>query len=343
MAYAPFQSSRLASSPSTSVHAPAVPSSSDLPSSPTTASFYHRSPPCVSSSLSRNTSRPRLYKSQSSHRHSSARNLSVHSSSSPSTSTATNPFRSVHENARLQRSKQARAPRNLSAGSLVPDEPGGWTRDGEWEEFDQYEKDKLELEMLRERKEYKWEMRLKGEQASDAALDPEDEFDSDQEHGMQEEPPLDILSDYEPPLPSPLDPSATRLPSLASSISSSPFREPLSLAPSPPSDELDDVAMSNSAEESSQERRTKSIRAFESALLEATCPSCAVERGIAGDATGARCQKCGWEIAAEVLGPLELAFAAHGDVERGHLPLFSHTLFTGTLIFCQACEEQFAA
>lgn len=189
MAYAPFQPSRLASSPSNSLQLPPAPSSSDLPSSPTTASFYNASPSNITSSMSRNTSRPRLYKSQSSNRNSSARNTSVSRvspSSSPSASTITNPFRSIHENARLQRSKQAQAQRDLSKNSLIPDEPGGWTKDGEWEEFDHFEREKLELEMLKERKEWKWQMRLKEEQASDALLDPEDEFESDREQNMHE-------------------------------------------------------------------------------------------------------------------------------------------------------------
>jgi hypothetical protein len=223
----------------------------------------------------------------------------------------------------------------LSKGSLIPDEPGGWTRDGEWEEFDQYERERLEMEMLKERKEWKWQMKLKEEQASDALLDPEDEFDSEPERGMQEEgeryfiardldrmlildlatrtePPLDILSGYELPLPSPFDHSAAHLPSLASSVSSSPFLGSASLAPSPASDQVEDVAMSNSSNGASEEIRTRSIRAFEATLLEATCPACAEERSIRGDETGARCEGCDWGIRADVLHALELAFAAHG-------------------------------
>ncbi|GAA5948214.1 hypothetical protein JCM3765_001317 [Sporobolomyces pararoseus] len=358
MAYAPFQSSRLASSPSTAFHQAPAPSSSDLPSSPTTASFYNASPSNVASSVSRNTSRPRLYKSQSSNRTSSARNTNFSrdpSSSSPSTSAVTNPFRSIHENARLQRSRQAReAQRDLTQASLIPDEPGGWTQDGEWEEFDQHEKDRLVLEMLKEKKEWKWQMKLKDEQASDALLDPEDEFESDHERDMQEEPPPDILSEYEPPLPSPFDPFSTRLPSLASSVGSSPFLGPSSIAPSPAFDPLElhpdedeEMSLSNSSPRkgggSNDSTRSRSIRAFEESLLRATCPACARDGMIGGDETGAKCGNCDWGIKAEILKPLELAFASHGDAERGHLPLFSHTLFTGTIVFCQACDEQFAA
>lgn len=192
MAYAPYQSSRLASSPSAAFDpGPAsVASSSDVPSSPSTASFYglHHSTQAPSSTC-RNTSRPRLYKSQSSHRTSSARNTFARDSpsSSPSHAHVANPFRSIHENARLQRSRRASAQRDLTAASvLVPDEPGGWTRDGHWEEFDEYEKERLELEMLKERKEYKWQMKIKDEQASDALVDPDDEFAKDDEHDMHE-------------------------------------------------------------------------------------------------------------------------------------------------------------
>jgi len=174
--YAPFQPSLL-SSPHPH------PSSSDLPSSPTTSSFYQQAP---LTSLPRSTSstRPRLHKSQSSTRTNSVRNQF---SSSPSTTAPPNPFRQVHENARLQRAKESRvSTRDLGKGetSLIPDEPGGWTKEGEWEEFDPYEREKLELEMIRERKEWKYRMRLQGELAEDHLLDPEDEDQDEMEEGQ---------------------------------------------------------------------------------------------------------------------------------------------------------------
>ncbi|GAA5900846.1 uncharacterized protein JCM6883_004675 [Sporobolomyces salmoneus] len=355
MAYVPQQSSLLASSPLNLFQPnppPAVPSSSDVPSSPTTASFYNNPSPgnIGGSSILRTTttSRPRLYKSQSSHRNSSARNTTHHShsqrdgpSSSPSHTAITHPFRSIHEQARLQRSKQAKLQRELSNPSLVPDEPGGWTRDGEWEEFDQYEKERLEFEMMRERKEWKWEMKLKDQQASDALVDPDDEEFEGEE--MQE--------DYEAPLPSSFDPSAARIPSLASSVSSSPHFPPTYSRPPSPNYDMDlqaddDVSMLNSSPQRSGTGydRTRSIRTFEDTLLATTCPACAQAGTIRGDEViGAKCQKCEWGIGADILRPLELAFASHGDAVRGHLPLFSYTVFTGTLVFCQACDEQFAA
>ncbi|GAA5943807.1 uncharacterized protein JCM15063_006502 [Sporobolomyces koalae] len=333
--YAPFQSSRLASSPSTRPTAGSVAPSSDLPSSPTTASFYTRTPAREASSISRTTTRPRLYKSHSSSRTSTAREQ-LHRSSSPSTtSTTTNPFRAIHEAARLERLKQARPRRDLVptlTSAVIPDEPGGWTPDGEWEEFDELEKERLELEMLDEKKRWKSNLRLKQEQAEDAMLDPEDEFDLD-----EEEPPPDVLSEYEPPLPSPLDPTTvTTLPSLASSISSSPLLAPSSLLLE------SDVSMSQHVLPDPVRTRN-SILAFEAALIATPCPACTARDTIRGDETGARCTTCGWGIQAETLGPLELAFAQHGDAESGHVPVFSYTPFTDTLVLCQACEEQFAA
>lgn len=64
--------------------------------------------------------------------------------------------------------------------SLIPDEPGGWTRDGQWEEFDQYERERLEIEMINERKEWKYRMRLQEEMAEDNMLNPDDEFQDDE-------------------------------------------------------------------------------------------------------------------------------------------------------------------
>ncbi|GAA5823330.1 hypothetical protein JCM5353_008236 [Sporobolomyces roseus] len=336
--YAPFQPSRLASSPHP--HPVSHPSSSDLPSSPTTASFYN-----PTHAIPRSTSsRPRLHKSQSSTRTSSARNRSFQlSSSSPSapSNTTANPFRLVHENARLQRAKENRPTRELDKGdlSLIPDEPGGWTRDGQWEEFDQYERERLEIEMINERKEWKYRMRLQEEMAEDNMLNPDDEFQDD-EGDMGEEPPLDVLSEYEPPFPSPLDPAANHLPSLASSISSSPFLGPSSIPPSPAS-EQDDTSMSLNP---SQDHFEESLKAFESTFLDSRCPRCGMKYVIGRTSLGAGCTNCAsWEISMDVLEPLKTAFARHGDAREGHVPLFTWTQFTGTLVLCRACDEQFAA
>ncbi|GAA5918525.1 hypothetical protein JCM5296_000190 [Sporobolomyces johnsonii] len=312
----PFVSSRLASSPSA---ASPHPSSSDAPSSPTTSSFY--------ASTSRSTpsaNRPRLYKSQASTR-----------TASPSTS---NPLRgAAHENSRLLRARGPRpspgTARDLSTAVAAPDEPGGWSTRGDWEEFDDDEKELLEIEMIKARREWKWRQRLVEEQADEVRVDPDDE-DDDGMHEDEQEPPLDVLSEVDYALPSP-HPS---LPSLASSIHGSPSLDPLSL-PSPFSepDTLDSPMYAPF--EPSQE----ALQAFEQALLASTCPACGTDGAIRGDETGARCAGCGWGIQADVLKPLEAAFATHGDPQRGHLPLFSWTVFTDTLVFCKACDEQFAA
>lgn len=141
------------------------------------------------------------------------------------------------------------------------------------------------------------------------------------------EPPPDILSEYEPPLPSPFDPFSNRLPSLASSVGSSPFLGPSSIVPSPASEclelqpeEDEEMSLSNSSPRkgagagggSDDSTRSRSIRAFEETLLRTTCPACAKDGVIRGDETGAKCENCDWGIKAEILKPLELAFATHG-------------------------------
>ncbi|GAA5929315.1 hypothetical protein JCM1841_000803 [Sporobolomyces salmonicolor] len=331
----PFVSSRLASSRSA---ASPHPSSSDAPSSPTTSSFYSSSTRGTASSLNSATTRPRLYKSQSSTRPSSARTgLVGPSSTSPSSASTSNPLRgAAHENLRLLRARRPRpsvgTARDLSAAAGAPDEPGGWSPRGDWEEFDDDEKEELEIEMIKARREWKWRQRLAEEQADEVRVDPDEEDDG--MHEDEQEPPLDVLSEIDYALPSP-HPS---LPSLASSIHGSPSLDPLSL-PSPFSepDTLDSPMYASF--EPSQE----ALQAFEQTLLASTCPACGTDGAICGDETGAKCSGCGWGIQADVLTPLEAAFARHGDHQQGHLPLFSYTVFTDTIVFCKACDEQFAA
>ncbi|GAA6061461.1 hypothetical protein JCM10212_005664 [Sporobolomyces blumeae] len=369
--YAPTFPSRLGSSPSLSLAAP--PSSSDAPSSPTTSSFYstttrHAATPHAATTTrggpAPTSTRPRAYKSQASSRTTAPkafRTSSSSSSSSSSPSSSTNPFRSIHERARLvertQDRPRPRATRSLELGtSIVPDEPGGWTAAGEWEEFDDHERERLEIEMLNHKKQWKWEMRLKDEEAEDAMLDPDDE---DADMLPEQEPPLDVLSDYEPPPPSPPriddDDSIARLPSLASSISSSPFLGAASSLASPTGSEFEDASMALSAPVAvplppstvsppEPPHLESSVRAFEECLVASACPACKrADTPIRGDASGAQCSACGWGIAIEVLRPLETAFARHGSAVTGHLPIFSYTPFTDTLVFCQACDEEFAA
>ncbi|GJN93317.1 hypothetical protein Rhopal_006364-T1 [Rhodotorula paludigena] len=330
-AHAPLQPSRLALSSSSPLR-PAPSSDSALPSSPTTTSFYLAPPP------------GRAYKSQS-----SSRRLALPpppaSSSSPSSLRA----RAAHESARLSRAHArtlARARAGTDADAL-PDAPGGWTAHGEWEEYDAHELAQLEVEVRRERRRWEWERRLAADEAGDEGrFVLPDEVDQLVDDDTGQEPPLDVLYDDLDPslsLPSPLH--VPRLPSLTSAASSS--------SSEPEDGEGEDSAMSTGADAADAHLASaSSARAFELALLAAPCPACGASGGsirasaaaaAPGSQAGARCAQCGWGIAAGVLHPLIAAFAAHGDVERGHAPVFSYTPFTGTLVFCAGCDEQYAA
>lgn len=180
-----------------------------------------------------------------------------------------------------------------------------------------------------------------------------------------EEPPMDMLYEEgdDPLLSLSHTISVPRLPSLASDPgSSSSSAEDMDADMEVDSGDSQDSATPTARPPPSAE----SLAIFEQALLGASCPSCRATEGcIQGDETlGAGCQVCGWRIAMEVLRPLEVAFAGHhlyvslfrsrrdkrlicvdlhsDDPER-HAPLFSHTSFTGTIVLCGGCDEEFAA
>ncbi|GAA6004421.1 uncharacterized protein JCM10292_007059 [Rhodotorula paludigena] len=333
-AHAPLQPSRLALSSSSPLR-PAPSSDSALPSSPTTTSFYRAPPP------------GRAYKSQSSSRRLALPPPPPASSSSPSSLRA----RAAHESARLSRA-HARSLARARAGTdadALPDAPGGWTAHGEWEEYDAHELAQLEVEVRRERRRWEWERRVAADEAGDEGrFVLPDEVDQLVDDDNGQEPPLDVLYDDLDPslsLPSPLH--VPRLPSLTSAASSS------SSEPDDLDEEGEDSAMSTGADAADAHLASaSSARAFELALLAAPCPACGASGGsirasaaaaAPGSQAGARCAQCGWGIAAGLLHPLIAAFAAHGDVERGHAPVFSYTPFTGTLVFCAGCDEQYAA
>jgi len=175
--HAPAVSSRLAPPPSSS--SPVGPtqhpsSDSQLPSSPTTSSFYRPT----------STSRPppgRAYKSTSSARRSLSNGGAHGPTSSPSGSGPSASLRAAQENARRARAR----PRALGAGEGAPDGPGGWGADGEWEEWDADELARLEAEMRKERRRWEWDMRQREERARDEGrivdLDLEDPSAEDDE------------------------------------------------------------------------------------------------------------------------------------------------------------------
>ncbi|GAA5937262.1 hypothetical protein JCM3775_001595 [Rhodotorula graminis] len=347
LSHAPAVSSRLAPPPSSS--SPLGPtqhpsSDSQLPSSPTTSSFYRPS----------SLSRPppgRAYKSTSSARRSLGGGIGAHGpTSSPSGPSAS--LRAAQENARRARAR----PRALEAGEGAPDGPGGWGADGEWEEWDADELARLDAEVRKERRRWEWDMREREERARDEGrlvdLDLEDPSAEDDEM-RGEEPPDDLLFDDEL-LPSPAlyPPQSRRLPSLTSAPASSAssaadyLSDPdLDLEPDPDPDLDMDLGGALPP--------TDDLPAFSAALLAAPCPACAATptsptptAPLTLDEThGLACKACGWSIPVEVLEPLARAFTSHGSAAAGHAPILSWTRFTGNIVFCaeRGCDEQFAA
>ncbi|GAA5849563.1 hypothetical protein JCM9279_007271 [Rhodotorula babjevae] len=349
LSHAPAVSSRLAPPSTSSPLGPTQHPSSDsqLPSSPTTSSFYRSS-----------HSRPppgRTYKSTSSARRSlgTAPGPTSSPSSGPSAS-----LRAAQENARRARAR----PRALEAGEGGPDGPGGWGADGEWEEWDADELARLEAEVRKERRRWEWDMREREERARDEGrivdLDLEDPSAEDDEM-RGEEPPDDLLYDDDP-LPSPAlyPPQSRRLPSLTSAPGSSAssaagyLSDPdLGLEPDPDPGLDPDLDMTLGPSPSPSP--ANDLAAFRAALLAAPCPACAATPAsptptaplALAAAHGLACTACGWGIPLGVLEPLAGAFTSHGSAAAGHAPLLSWTRFTGTVVFCAApgCDEQFAA
>ncbi|ORY88262.1 hypothetical protein BCR35DRAFT_324327 [Leucosporidium creatinivorum] len=333
-----FKPSKLAPTPP-----PAPPTTSDGPSSPTTSSFY------LASDASRSSSRPppsRVHKSHSSVRNRPAGSNRHQQGSNGASSSSPTSLSTVHQNLRLASMRAARPPkttRDLSLGEPVnPFEQGaygaGGMRNGEWEEWTEEEVVGLELEGRKAKRE--WRARyLRGAPSSEGDLEEEPELEE-----QEEEPPMDILYDEtdDPLLSLSHTISVPRLPSLASDPGSSSSVDDM--------DADMEVDSGDSQDSSTPTARppptAESIAVFEQALLGMSCPSCRAAEGcIKGDEKlGARCQACGWGIAMEVLRPLEAAFAGHHPNDpRRHPPLFSYTPFTGTIVLCGGCDEEFAA
>ncbi|GAA5826670.1 hypothetical protein JCM11251_002847 [Rhodosporidiobolus azoricus] len=373
--YAPHRPSLLSSSPSYSAstgHPPLPHLPSDTPSSPTTSSFY-RAPLASTSSAARPTGR--AYKSRASSRKASLVPPSSSPSAGPSISTSTSTsarlFALSASHAARVRSLASTRSTSLSAfSSGLADEPGGWTGTGEWEEFTAEEQAELEVEMLKARREFRWEMRRREEEAEENGfLDVQAGDDAMEGQEEEEEPPLDLLyDDLDPSLLSLPSPSLIppRLPSLTSDAGSGPPSTCSSIAGGGDSDMDDDWGESLDRDSAFSaagpaEPTDEALRAFDGALLGAPCPACGVTgRTVQPDsAGGARCSSpssagggeeagCGWAIPGEVMHPLRRAFASHSSTSlhsAAHLPLLHHTPFTGTLVLCSApgCEEQFAA
>ncbi|BGP27208.1 hypothetical protein Rt10032_c12g4770 [Rhodotorula toruloides] len=324
--YAPLRPSRLNSSPSSSSLHPS--SDGQPPSSPTTSSFYTTA--CA---------RAGSYKARESVR--VARPADAGSSSPTSSSAlALSTRRAAHENARQAARAQLFPPRSLgsTALSLVPDEPGGFNRGGDWEEYDKDELMWLEIEMRKDRRRWEWEGRMKEEWAREEGLIVEEE---PEDAGMtEEEPPLDVQ--YEDGLLTySALPSPTTFPPRLPSLASDPGDSASSAAASPTAEDFSMQSASHPSYPSAHDRD-----AFELALRKVkACPACKAEGKVRLSAeAGMRCGSCGWGIHPEVLRPLEEAFVSHGSASQGHLPIVTHTPFTDTIVFCarSGCDEQFA-
>ncbi|TNY22612.1 hypothetical protein DMC30DRAFT_391615 [Rhodotorula diobovata] len=316
--HAPHISSRLAplppppppasssSSPCRGHHPPS--SDAQLPSSPTTTSFYARARPAPPT---------RAYKS-----HASARRPSLAPSGPGSSPSSSGPrsasLRAAQENARRARAT-VRPARALAPGEGEPDGPGGWGADGQWHEWDDDEMARLESEVRRDRKRWEWEMREREERARDEGrlVDPDllrgDEDEDGDDAMLGEEPPSDVLfddddgdDDVHGPLPSPAlyPPSTRRLPSLTSAPSSS--ASAASSTCGDPDSEMDALPRPDPT--------PRNLAAFSSCLLASPCPACGSAPGALAlsEEAGLACAACRWAIPAAVVEPLARAFTFHG-------------------------------
>ncbi|GAA5865118.1 hypothetical protein JCM3774_002136 [Rhodotorula dairenensis] len=369
LAYSPFAPSPLSvlSSSSAAASSPPPPSSmhdgdndddapsSDpmLPSSPTPKSASQRARTRLPSLPQPPAPRSASYKSQLSARRVPPAASSSSSSSSPTpfglspTSLSTRTRRAAQENSRAARmqSLKRHSSRDVPlSGPVGADEPGGWV-DGEWEEFDDDEKFRLELEMRKAKREFEWRQRRLDDLASEQGFPTEEDEDAEDDN-MEMEPPLDVLfdEDDDPPVPSS---TGLALPYLASAPSSD--HNDYKVANSRRDDDVSSGELPRLPRPSSDD-----LAAFDRALVTSPfCPACgAANSPLGGDSTvGLRCmgkdgqQGCGWGIEMNVLGPLREAFAAHGSDRQGHRPLLSYTPFTGTIILCAVpgCDEQYGA
>ncbi|KAL7342291.1 hypothetical protein BJY59DRAFT_594008 [Rhodotorula toruloides] len=282
-AHAPLRPSRLNSSPSSSSLHPS--SDGQPPSSPTTSSFYTAA-----------SARAGSYKGQASVRSASARGASASSSSrrtslgtgsharpagaassSPTSSSALalSTRRAAHENARQAARARLFPPRSLGSTSLalLPDEPGGFNRGGDWEEYDEDELMRLEIEMRKDRRRWEWEGKMKEEWAREEGLIVEEE---PEDAGMtEEEPPLDVHA-----APSP---TAEDFPMESASLPSHP----------------------SANDRDAFERALRDVHTCPACKAEGAVRLSAEE--------GMKCGACGWGIHVDVLRPLEEAFVSHGE------------------------------
>lgn len=213
----------------------------------------------------------------------------------------------------------------------MPDEPGGFNRGGDWEEYDEDELMRLEIEMRKDRRRWEWEGKMKEEWAREEGLiveeEPEDAGMTDEgtlrasstshaarltnvEFGTAE-PPLDVQYEDGPLAYSAL-PSPTVFPPRLPSLASDPGDSASSAALSPTSEDFPMESAPLPSLSSADDRD-----AFEGALRATiACPACKAEGGVSLSAeAGMRCGACGWGINPEVLRPLAEAFIAHGCVQ----------------------------
>ncbi|KAM0753332.1 hypothetical protein T439DRAFT_323967 [Meredithblackwellia eburnea MCA 4105] len=294
--------------------------SSDGPSSPTTSSFYSRS----------FHSRPahRQFKSTTSTR----RNPSVHSSSSPPTSSLRT---RTLENARMARTKtqKTRQLDDVGASGFEPELLSGWTSGGTnklgmFEEYSEEEEAILSRRIERDAKRWMEEI-----QDKDDGL-PLSEDEDDMQDG--EDPPSDIED---------LAPEAFSLTSAGMSLDRDPFE--------PPPYFDNDITMDHVITESLQPSSTPTAdlapaisHQFEVTLRSSICPACHTSPStLILRETVFLCSNCEWRVARNALEMAATGWVEHAHVytnASGHRPILSWTPFTGTDILCSACDEQFA-
>ncbi|KAL8278211.1 hypothetical protein RQP46_009384 [Phenoliferia psychrophenolica] len=287
--------------------------SSDAPSSPTTSSFY--------TTREREREPHRAHKSTSSSRR---RQSSTASSSSPTKSSLRT---RTLENARLARATTQKArvldpddAAGAAFGASGQWEHGGPNADGEWELYSEEEERILEKRAERDAK--RW---------ADEVQDREDNvmIEEEEDEEEEEEPPSDF--------------DAIDAPSWALPDAPGPPLDP------PSSSQLGDMDMDASSPFSATPRPdlpTTVAHHFETTLLASPCPSCRASESLGVDQTLFRCSRCTWSVEEPAIRAVESEWITHALVASSpasHLPLLSWTPYTGTLILCDSCEEQFAA
>ncbi|KAM0786836.1 hypothetical protein ACM66B_002264 [Microbotryomycetes sp. NB124-2] len=328
------------------------PAMSDSLSSPTTSSFYGQPPLVTSSSSSRvRPQNARSYKSTSSVRSNESRRVprASHAASSSPTSLSTVTY-NARRMAQLKNggtigSSRARIQpkRDLSLGE--PDNPfeagvygPGAMKEGEWEEWTEEENFMIGLEVMKAKR--SWKARYEGQLSSEmdeADLEAYAEIDDAQE---EPEPPEDACD--QDSTPQAYSPSVPLLPTLAVEPETSSQMQTFSQNTN--SSDSQSMSLDSTARPTSVEQPPSwaAVQAFERAIVEAPCPNCHNIGSIIGnEQQGALCQQCGWNVAANILRSTEVAFASHHrDDYINHVPVLSYTPFTGTLVLCSGCDEE---